>query len=1048
MLDNALTQPVTWISAPAGSGKTTLVVSYLDGRKLPCLWYKVDTGDEDIAAFFYYMRRTQAGTETENDNALPLLAPEYLMGIPVFAKRFFEELYSRLSPPFVIVLDNYQEVSNDSLFQEIIKIGLSSLPSGIKAIVLSRNEPPPRFSGLRSRGGNILGWNDIRCTFEESKDITRLMDRRKLDAETLTLLHNKTEGWVAGLILLIEWSRSKKADYQVLEKTTPVEIFDYFAFEILLKEPFETQIFLLKTAFLPTLTVELTRELTQADNAQKILNQLERSLYFIEKYRNHADAYCYHPLFREFLLSRALEKFDADEITQIRRNAARLLIEDDQIENAADLLLDDRDWEQFIPFVLEQAQSLMMQGRRETLVNWLQAIPHELRDSDPWLLYWLGLCNIGMHPLSARRLFEHAFQLFEARRDDSGALLAWSGVMQSVFFAFDDFVVLDKSIAWLESRMKKDSTFPSREIEVNVSTSMVIALIHRHPGSPGLKEWERKILARSMGAMEVQACLPALPFFAYYYLSIGEFNECAVLVDDMRAMLRTHGSSPLMVITFRLVEALMCTVAAEQYNTGIQSVKVALDLAEKTGVHVLDPLLLAAGVHNALNVFDLETASDFLEKMENTLKVGGSGHTGYYYYLSAWYYLCSGDFFKALAHARKSTWLAEEVGLVFPGFFCRIVLALALHDTGDFPGAKKQLELSRVAAMQFPNTIMEHTYNLLAAHFAFASQEESTAEKALARAMNLGRQKGFATMVNFWRPLIMRDLCGKALERAIEVDYVRDLIRKLKLIPDITAIGTDKWPWPIEIVTLGHFGIKKDGRDLQFNGKTPHKLLMLLQVIIAFGPKGASADKVSATLWPDADGDRANKSLEISLYRLRRLIGGEKLVSQRTGRLGLALDYCRIDAHSFEILLARADEMFMAHDGPLNHNSRNTAQAFQLVEQAVHLYRGPFLLEITETWSIAYKERLRYKYIKAVGKLADNFNQRQEYEKAVIVFEKGLDIDETAESFYHGLMQCHIAQGNRVEALAVYQRGKCIMEAMNRFSSFSEMADLYKKLTV
>ncbi|MFN3479813.1 MAG: hypothetical protein ACK415_05450, partial [Thermodesulfovibrionales bacterium] len=55
LLDNSLRRPVVWISAPAGSGKTTLVASYLDSRKIQCLWYQVDEGDADIPTFFYYM---------------------------------------------------------------------------------------------------------------------------------------------------------------------------------------------------------------------------------------------------------------------------------------------------------------------------------------------------------------------------------------------------------------------------------------------------------------------------------------------------------------------------------------------------------------------------------------------------------------------------------------------------------------------------------------------------------------------------------------------------------------------------------------------------------------------------------------------------------------------------------------------------------------------------------------------------------------------------------------------------------------------------------
>jgi hypothetical protein len=54
-LDSCRKYPVIWITGPAGSGKTTLVSSYLDANKLPCLWYQVDEGDSDIATFFSYM---------------------------------------------------------------------------------------------------------------------------------------------------------------------------------------------------------------------------------------------------------------------------------------------------------------------------------------------------------------------------------------------------------------------------------------------------------------------------------------------------------------------------------------------------------------------------------------------------------------------------------------------------------------------------------------------------------------------------------------------------------------------------------------------------------------------------------------------------------------------------------------------------------------------------------------------------------------------------------------------------------------------------------
>lgn len=55
LLDKSRGHPLLWITGPPGYGKTILVSSYIESRKLSCLWYQADAGDGDIATFFYYM---------------------------------------------------------------------------------------------------------------------------------------------------------------------------------------------------------------------------------------------------------------------------------------------------------------------------------------------------------------------------------------------------------------------------------------------------------------------------------------------------------------------------------------------------------------------------------------------------------------------------------------------------------------------------------------------------------------------------------------------------------------------------------------------------------------------------------------------------------------------------------------------------------------------------------------------------------------------------------------------------------------------------------
>jgi LuxR family maltose regulon positive regulatory protein len=170
VLDECREAPVVWVSAPAGSGKTTLIASYLTERNINSIWYRVDEGDGDIATFFYYMGLAAKKTSPRSKKPLPLLTSEYLLGIKTFTLRYFENLCSRLNPPSVIVFDNYQQVQAQSQFHEVVSAGLDIIPEGINVILISREEPPPQFARLRvNRKISLLQGEDILFNLDDSK---------------------------------------------------------------------------------------------------------------------------------------------------------------------------------------------------------------------------------------------------------------------------------------------------------------------------------------------------------------------------------------------------------------------------------------------------------------------------------------------------------------------------------------------------------------------------------------------------------------------------------------------------------------------------------------------------------------------------------------------------------------------------------------------------------------------------------------------------------------------------------------------------------------
>ena len=96
---------------------------------------------------------------------------------------------------------------------------------------------------------------------------------------------------------------------------------------------------------------------------------------------------------------------------------------------------------------------------------------------------------------------------------------------------------------------------------------------------------------------------------------------------------------------------------------------------------------------------------------------------------------------------------------------------------------------------------------------------------------------------------------------------------------------------------------------------------------------------------------------------------------------------------------------------------------FRLMEKAIEIYKGPFLAqEMENPWKISLSELLRSKFLRSIEKLGQYWQETDQWEKALECYLKGLEVDDLAEEFYQGLMNCYHRLGRIADARGVYHR--------------------------
>jgi LuxR family maltose regulon positive regulatory protein len=385
-MDEGFERKLTLISAPAGFGKTTLLVDWIHRHKIPTAWFSVDKGDNDPLHFLAYvimgLQSLEAGT---GEAALKMLQSPQPPPIEPILINLINDI-SLISKDFVLILDDYHLV-DISPIHDMLAFLLENLPEQMHMIIATRADPPLPLARVRSQ--NLLTElraADLSFTDDETVDLFSKNLDMQLSARDIQLIETRTEGWAAGLQLaaLSLQGRKDASDFIQGFKGDNRYIADYLTEEVLNRQPEQLRNFLLQTSILERLYGPLCDTVTEQENSRQVLETLDKANLFVIPLDDERCWYRYHHLFGD-LLKQRLRSHHKDLVPELHHRASQWLAENGFKNEAVDHAFFAQDYDGAVELIEEIAEIDWDRARESRLLQWFKKLPDEKINANPKL---------------------------------------------------------------------------------------------------------------------------------------------------------------------------------------------------------------------------------------------------------------------------------------------------------------------------------------------------------------------------------------------------------------------------------------------------------------------------------------------------------------------------------------------------------------------------------------------------------------------------------------------------------------------------------------
>jgi LuxR family transcriptional regulator, maltose regulon positive regulatory protein len=374
-LDRAAAKKVTIISAPAGSGKTSLLRTWADrpGQPERLAVIQVQRGQQDAQQFWLALLSAVRQASASISRAEPPAATPDFNG-RAMVDRVLSELAGQRGR-LILIIDDLHELNCPDALGQLTRL-LTDLPDDVHVVLATRRDLPLRLPQLRLDGELAeIRAADLRFSERETRELLDASGIALSDAG-VSLLHQRTEGWAAGLRLAaLSLAGHPDPERFVAEFSgSDRTVAEYLIAEMLERQPDDVKDLLLRTSPLDRVNGELADLLTGRAGSERILLELEDANAFVVSLDPERTWFRYHHLFAD-LLRLELRRALPEEVPALHRRAAQWFLEHGQVTDAIQHTQAAGDWSAAARLLADYAFSLMLDGQAQTMQALLGAFP-------------------------------------------------------------------------------------------------------------------------------------------------------------------------------------------------------------------------------------------------------------------------------------------------------------------------------------------------------------------------------------------------------------------------------------------------------------------------------------------------------------------------------------------------------------------------------------------------------------------------------------------------------------------------------------------------